>query len=240
MANLPSEIKREYQAPQVSYGSKELIPYAIPVLTAAFRNDPVFNYFMGALSEEERRSFLPAFLTALVKAGTLNSGIILEVSAWGCCSVMLPPGKKPDNPFTLIPAGLPSMIMKLKLKGIKRILIEFTSAVQRAQAKAMTRKELSAYWYLFIIGTDPDRQRQGLAGVLLRYMQARAQSDGRPLWLEASNANARRVYAKHGFEEVEEIVLGKGLVGPDGITKKGGDGVKIWAMVWRPASKEMV
>lgn len=57
-----------------------------------------------------------------------------------------------------------------------------------------------------------------------------------PIWLEATTPGSRTVYEKLGFVVVEEITLGKGQAGPDGRTKKGGEGVKIWAMVWRPTA----
>jgi hypothetical protein len=74
---------------------------------------------MGSLTEEERRDYLPDFITALLRGGTLNKGVILEVSAWGCCAVMLPPGKKVDNPFTIIQAGFVGALLRLKPRGIK-------------------------------------------------------------------------------------------------------------------------
>ncbi|KAI1347099.1 hypothetical protein F5Y01DRAFT_256028 [Xylaria sp. FL0043] len=226
------------EASNITQGGKEFIPHAVPVLTRAFRNDPIFNYFMVALSEEERKDYLSEFLTTLLRATILNAGFILELSSWGCCAGMLPPGKKLDNPRTLLRAGLPAAVMRLKPIGIKRILIDHAMAVKRAKKKAFTPKEMSEYWYLFIIGTDTNRQRQGLGGMLLEHMKAHALSHGRrPLWLEASNQNARKLYAKHGFEEVEEITLGVGLVGPDGLPRKGGEGVKTWGMVWRPDPK---
>ncbi|RWA09208.1 hypothetical protein EKO27_g5916 [Xylaria grammica] len=193
---------------------------------------------MGALSAEEREDYLPMFLKTMLKATVLNEGFILEVSSWGCCAAMLPPGKKADNPWTLFPAGLPGAVLRLKSTGIKRIMVEHGGAVKRAKKKAFTPKEMSEFWYLFIIGTDPGRQRQGLGGILLEHVKAHARSHGRPLWLEASNNNARGLYAKHGFEEVEEITLGVGLVGPDGLAKHDGEGVKTWGMVWRPDSKK--
>ncbi|KAI0440792.1 hypothetical protein F4803DRAFT_455364 [Xylaria telfairii] len=240
MTSTSGEATPVSEVTKITQGGKELIPFAVPVLTGAFRNDPVFNYFMGALSEDERQDYLPLFLTGLLKATTLNKGIILEVSSWGCCAAMVPPGKKIDSPRTIFKAGLISATLQLKPIGIKRVLIEHSTAVKHAKKKAFTRKELSEYWYLFIIGTDPDRQRQGLGGILLEHMKAHARSRGRPLWLEASNANARGLYAKHGFEEIEEFTLGAGLVGPDGLAKKGGEGVKSWGMVWRPVLKKQL
>ena len=55
-----------------------------------------------------------------------------------------------------------------------------------------------------------------------------------PIWLEATTMRSRDVYLKLGFKVVEEMVLGKGEAGADGRAKKGGEGVKIWAMIWRP------
>ncbi|TGJ82674.1 hypothetical protein E0Z10_g6072 [Xylaria hypoxylon] len=138
----------------------DYIARATPVLTGAFQNDPIFNYFMGALSEEERKEFLPTFLTSLLKAGVLNKGIIIEVSSWGCCAIMLPPGKKADNPRTLFQAGLPGLVLRLKSTGIKvgepRMLVEHSAAVKRAKKKAFTPKQMSEFWYLFIIdGSGP-------------------------------------------------------------------------------------
>jgi GNAT superfamily N-acetyltransferase len=100
--------------------------------------------------------------------------------------------------------------------------------------KALTKAEQDKHWYVFIMGTAVDRRKQGLAGALLRYMQDCARSDGRVLWLEATTEYSRDLYSKHGFTSVGEVVLGKGQVGPGGLPKKGGEGVTIWSMYWRP------
>ncbi|KAK3328550.1 hypothetical protein B0T19DRAFT_424898 [Cercophora scortea] len=100
--------------------------------------------------------------------------------------------------------------------------------------KTFSKAEQKKHWYLFIMGTAIDRRRQGLASELLVYVQDRARSDGRPLWLEATTEISRDLYLKHGFKTVGEVILGKGQVGPDGMPKKGGEGVVIWCMCWRP------
>jgi len=56
--------------------------------------------------------------------------------------------------------------------------------------------------------------------------------------LEATTAYSRDIYARLGFETIEEIVLGQGQVGEDGLRKKGGEGVKVWGMIWRPEDEE--
>ncbi|KAJ2988670.1 hypothetical protein NUW58_g3852 [Xylaria curta] len=226
------------KAALVTHGGTELALHAIPVLTQAFQNDPLFNYFMAGFSEDERREYLPTLIGGLVKASTLNKGIIYEASSWGSCAIMMPAGRKAIRGSKAIQCGALSMLLQLNSEGLKRVLVEHPTAVKRAKKKVFTPKEISEFLYIFIIGTASNRQRQGLGGVLLEHMKAYAHSQGRALWLEASNANARRLYAKHGFQDVEEFTFGEGLVGPDGLAKKGGEGVKNWAMVWRPELKK--
>ncbi|KAI1499038.1 hypothetical protein F5X99DRAFT_298314 [Biscogniauxia marginata] len=222
------------QGIHITLGGKERITESVAVLAPAFHDDPVFTYFLGSLPENKRMIYLSTLLTVFVKACTLNAGHVLEAGSWGSCAVLMPPGAKADNPFTILQAGVLSVLMILKISGCKKILLEYTSAAERAKAKGMTKHEQAAFWYLFIIGTAPVRQRQGVAGALINRMKDLARRDGRPLWLEATTTSSRQLYAKHGFQDVDEIVLGKGQAGPDGLAKEGGEGVTIWGMVWRP------
>jgi hypothetical protein len=56
----------------------------------------------------------------------------------------------------------------------------------------------------------------------------------KPIWLEATTEYSMKLYVRAGFEVVDEIILGRGQVGADGLLKKDGEGVKIWGMVWWP------
>lgn len=71
---------------------------------------------------------------------------------------------------------------------------------------------------------------------MIERYQAIATRDGIPIWLEATTRHSMAIYANLGFETIEEIVLGKGKAASNGIEEKGGVGVKIWAMIWRPHS----
>ena len=68
----------------------------------------------------------------------------------------------------------------------------------------------------------------------MRRLQEISSRDNVALWLEATTASSMRIYEKLGFEIVDEMVLGKGKANQDGNPCKGGDGVKIWGMVWWP------
>lgn len=95
-------------------------------------------------------------------------------------------------------------------------------------------KEYRGYHYLFFIGTDFHARRQGLASQMVaRYREQLVERD-LPMWLEATTLRSRDIYAKCGFEVVREIVLGKGTHAASGVKERGGPGVSIWTMIWRP------
>ena len=81
---------------------------------------------------------------------------------------------------------------------------------------------------------DSRAHRTGLASALMRHYQTLAAAAGHPIWLEATTAYSRDIYVRLGFQIIDEIVLGKGQVAPDGTTSEGGEGVKVWGMLWRP------
>jgi hypothetical protein len=124
----------------------------------------------------------------------------------------------------------------------QRMLLEFEPLTARARSLALHSHE--KYFYVFFVGTRLDCRGRGLASALIRHHQAQATEANMPIWLEATTAKSRDIYARLGFEVVEEIVLGKGKVGSDGLVVKGkgkeGDlaeeavGVSVWGMVWRP------
>lgn len=117
---------------------------------------------------------------------------------------------------------------------LQRALLEYAPATEHIKVKAFSKEEQKNHWYVFIMGTAVDSQRQGLASALIKNMQEQARSDGHPIWLEATTETSLRLYLKHGFENHGEIILGKGKVGRDGLPNKGGEGIVIWSMSWRP------
>jgi ribosomal protein S18 acetylase RimI-like enzyme len=113
------------------------------------------------------------------------------------------------------------------------MLLEYEPLTARARALALHPHE--KYFYVFFVGTRLDCRGRGLASALIRHYQSRATEAQLPIWLEATTAKSRDLYDRLGFEVVEEIVLGQGKVGADGLVVKAkGEGVRVWGMVWRP------
>ncbi|KAI2468387.1 hypothetical protein F4781DRAFT_268741 [Annulohypoxylon bovei var. microspora] len=219
---------------QITSGGKEYVNKTIQVLTPAFEGDPVYTWLLHNYPLSKHQSVLSKLFRAFFTQGSLNNGIFIEVGDFGCCGLLMPPGARVENPWTLLQAGLIPALCTIGPGSFKRAIVEYSSGTEPMLKKAFTKEEQKSHWYVFIMGTAVDRRRQGFANALLLHMQDRARNDGRPIWLEATTEQSRELYSKHGFATVGEVVLGKGKVGPDGLPRKGGQGVTIWSMSWRP------
>jgi Acetyltransferase (GNAT) family len=63
----------------------------------------------------------------------------------------------------------------------------------------------SPHWYLFVVGTDPTSQGQGLARAVLECGLARSDADHLPAYLESSHPDNVPYYEKFGFEVIREL-----------------------------------
>jgi GNAT superfamily N-acetyltransferase len=63
------------------------------------------------------------------------------------------------------------------------------------------------HWYLGVLATHPQRQREGLATALLTPIVNEADRLGLACCLETSTADNRRFYERRGFTQATEIIL---------------------------------
>jgi hypothetical protein len=76
--------------------------------------------------------------------------------------------------------------------------------------------------------------KKDIARALIQPYLIRAQADGIPVWLEASDIHARDVYTHLGFRTVETIVMGKGYINSQGLREKDGEGMTEYCMIYEP------
>ncbi|KFZ18067.1 hypothetical protein V501_01364, partial [Pseudogymnoascus sp. VKM F-4519 (FW-2642)] len=214
---------------QISVGGKgasQLIHPAVTLLAPIFETDPLITYFLNGLTREERNAYLPKYFTILLTAAGMNKGSFYHTDEldsnspasvspspsgpregekvagshpWRSTIVLLPPGSSIDNPLTMLPSGLPSVLLKLGLRGVRKMLFEFEGACKSAR-KTGLRKGEDPY-YIFFVGTAAAHQGQGLGGELVKEVLRKAGEEGRTVWLEATTGGSRRLYARLGFEE---------------------------------------
>jgi len=219
----------------ITTGGGERVAQAADLYQHAFRDDPVIAYVTG-LDTQQRHAYLGEYFTRLTTAAALNAAIFEEADDWASASVFLPPGKRVDNPWTLIPAGFFQVLWKLGIAGCNRMLREFEPAV-----KALQRQELgdsTHFYYLFLIATQNDARGRGLSSALVKRLQERAAREDAPVWLEATTMGSARLYAKLGFKSVGAVILGQGITAPDGSKEQGGSGVPVNCMIWRPGKAD--
>jgi len=217
-----------------SGGREERVRSAAKLLSEEFVDDPVIRYMLDSMSSEKRAAYFLRYFEILLSAAALNSARFDEADGWSSCAVWMPPGRRVDNPATLLPAGLISILWNIGIQGCRRMLLEFGPQSDDAKAKGLKNGE--KYYYLFFIATKKEKRGKGLSTALIKRYQAIATEKGTPIWLEATTSYSRDIYKKIGFEIVSEMVLGKGKAAPDGTSMVGGEGVKVWAMLWRPSS----
>lgn len=218
--------------PKITSGGKERTQQAAELLSTAFSSDPVITYLLNVLPVSKRLSYRRSLFDALLTAGGLNGAAFNEADGWQSCAVLMHPGRRVDNPFTLVQSGFFSVLWNLGLKGCARMLLEYTSLTDAVKYKALQSQK--RFYYVFFVGTLHEHRGKGLSSALIRHIQAQAARDQLPVWLEATTAYSHLLYQKLGFDTVDEIVLGKGKAAPDGVEAKGGEGVKIWGMIWWP------
>lgn len=215
------------------------------------------RFMMSSMTDEARKAYYPAYMHSLLKAAALNAAIFTEADDWACVAVWLLPGKTVDNPFTMLQAGLLGCLWRLGVVGVKvrsfstvyvcrmvkakcppqRMLVDYQGQSGDCKRRFLVDahgKKITRYHYLFFIGTDPAARGQGLASRLIKEYQQKAAAEGLPIWLEATTPRSRDVYAKVGFEETTVMKLGEGTHAASGVPGKGGPGVCIWPMIWRP------
>jgi len=66
------------------------------------------------------------------------------------------------------------------------------------------------HWYLNVLGTHPDWQRQGLGALLMSMLFATCDEQGSPMYLETGTPSNVAYYGHHGFIVRSEFDVGAG------------------------------
>ena len=184
------------------------LPAVVETLTAAFVDDPVFVWWVP--DPRRRRQLLPPFFEITVDLNHPHDEIYTADPLPAAAAVWIPPGHQPVG------------------EAAEEMLAAYTEAAEEAAERLLTAFRLAGevhptqpHAYLFLLGTRPLWQNQGLGSALLREVLECCDRDGIPAYLEASSAANQRLYQRHGFEVTGEIVLP--------------DGPSLWPM-WREPS----
>ncbi|KAL3418567.1 acetyltransferase [Phlyctema vagabunda] len=74
-------------------------------------------------------------------------------------------------------------------------------------------------YVLDMLAVDPDHQRKGLGGLLLRHVLERVDKEGKQAYLEATKAGVG-LYAKLGWRKIDEMVIDTKPYGGEGVEEE--------------------
>lgn len=78
----------------------------VQILSPAFLGDPLYSWFLSDIPSVKHQTLLPMLFRALMTQASLNNGILLEVGNSAACGLLMPPGSRLENPWTMLRAGL--------------------------------------------------------------------------------------------------------------------------------------
>jgi len=149
----------------------------------AFVDDPVMRW----LYPEDDLFLAPGgevFRPAM--SGWIGLGEVLCTDDGVGVAVWIPPGR-PEIDFTVDPPAPEPPADRLERFGIiGAVMAEHTPS--------------ELHWYLQLLGTHPDWQRQGIGGHLMEPVFERADARGLPCYLETETVENVAYYLHRGFE----------------------------------------
>jgi ribosomal protein S18 acetylase RimI-like enzyme len=161
--------------------------------TRAFDDDPVANFmFRGPV---RRRKGLRAFFTTQLRRQYLHLGQVRTTEELTGVAIWGPPDR-PRHPIRelLLLAPAAPYLAGAHVVGALRLLFEIDA-----------RHPKEPHWYLATLATEPARQGTGVGSALLDHTLAAADEEGAPAYLESSKEKNVPLYARFGFEVVEEF-----------------------------------
>jgi ribosomal protein S18 acetylase RimI-like enzyme len=179
-----------------SVTGKNIKPAAL-TLAKAFQDYPVSRFFEP--DDEKRRKSQPRTFRDVLKMN-LKHGAVYGTSPKmeGVAVWILVDKTKPAPPHRRTLRELFEALFGDKEKQKKR------QALFTYSQEVRNRVLPEHYWYLQLLGVDPDCQRQGWASRLLKPMLEIADRDGLPCFLETQQPRNVSLYGHFGFLIVEE------------------------------------
>ncbi len=182
--------------------NKPHIKPAVRVLTEAFQNYPLLNYYYPDELAKKRIAhyFLSLELFSSIRYGEIyaTSHNLEGVAVW------IPSDKYPMTFCRLLRSVPLSVIFGLGRYGGNKMkhLSDYIDAVHQRLAPFK-------HWFLQTVGVKPQSQGRGYASKLIRPMLARIDEEGLPCYLETMSEHNVQLYEHLGFKVVDKSTIPK-------------------------------
>ena len=194
--------------PEIVRLTDSQIPAAAATLAHAFHDDPLMVYAIP--DPDDRTRLLPDVYSRMIRFGVLTGEVYVTAGSVEGVALWLPPNVKWTRE-NIEASGMHETPNIIGNDAYQR----YREVVGR-EWQARERDMTDPCWYLFLLGVEPSRQRQGLGGALMRPILVRADTDQIACYLETENERNVAFYRRHGFDV---IVNGE---------EAGTSGVRFW------------
>jgi len=232
------------------------------ILTRAFARDPAMNWYgcvkkmVPSYKDTSDYNTYPAhakhtlknlhiFQSAILRATIISGGLVTvamipkpngegatEETIAGA-TLWLKPGQTLDFPIaTVIRSGVWRVLFAFGLAGVKRVLLEFSPAVEKSVQKAFKSRNLDRLdsWHLLEMVVDPPYEGKGFGSLMIA--DGFKRTSPKPIHLEATTPRTQAMYSHWGFEVDEKHQFGQAEVDNDGLYATGdaATGYPEWIM----------
>jgi ribosomal protein S18 acetylase RimI-like enzyme len=183
-------------SPDIMRFKSDHLQQAEKTLGRAFFDNPMSKYLLPDADQRRRH------LGWMLGTSTLYSDLFGEVyttpdvqgiAAW------LTPDSPPLNRERAALANMDQTPERIGAGAYARL-----RSMQARAAELHLRDVPERHWYLWVLGVEPERQGQGIGGLLLQPVLHKADAGGLLCYLETDKPSSIKFYRKHGFEVVVE------------------------------------
>ncbi|MFC1950872.1 GNAT family N-acetyltransferase [Chloroflexota bacterium] len=177
---------------------KDQIVPAAEMLARAFEDDPLFKSLIP--DDEKRRKKATHLFTFTLKLGIRYGEVYTTSQNLEAITVWMRPDEDNINLWKALRCGVIPLIFRVGPRLMKKM-----NAVDGYGERVRKRLAPSRYWYLAILGVDPDHQGKGHASELMKPMLKRIDGEGLPCYLETDTEKNISMYQHFGFKLLEHI-----------------------------------
>ncbi|MEX2193845.1 MAG: GNAT family N-acetyltransferase [Thermoleophilaceae bacterium] len=180
-------------APPVRRAGPSDVRALAAVLARAFHDDPVMSWVFAR--EATRPAWIRRYFRTRLRA-LLGGGEVYTTGDAAGAALWAPPEGWRFSLWETV-----ALARFLPATGRR------TARVLRGLEGVEHRHPETPHWYLAVLGTEPERQGEGIGSAVLAPMLEACDADEIPAYLESSKERNVAFYARHGFRVTEEVRL---------------------------------
>jgi ribosomal protein S18 acetylase RimI-like enzyme len=188
------------------------VPRAAGLIARAFDEDPLLVHMLPDPQERERLG--PVHVAPVLRMCTRH-GSTWRTESFDAVAAWMPPDAWPPDPVMTEECGYEEAAAVIGPEALARFR-DVYGIVDHAHDRVVPEP----HWVLYLVGTEPGRQRRGAASTVLAPVLERATAEATPCYLETFIERNLAFYARHGFEVAAEA-------------RHDATGIRAWGMLRR-------